>query len=223
MSDVQTVTGSTWQNPLPNALGTDMSIIFNSLTQWLQQPSFPYGINIGNTAIANGTTPADGVADPTTFWGGVSSPTYCAHVYRSAAWTNPGGLWACPWDTALHDIHGMFNASTHMVVAPVTGFYLVSGAVGILSGAASQGTQGVVFANTSEAANGTATGGEAYYGAQTISTGASQEIPSMFNFALRVAAGGSITAGGSGGAGVAIQPGNGRSYMTVTYLGPEAS
>lgn len=43
----------TWVNPLPGAVGKDLSIIFNSLTSFFLNPTFPNGANLGN-----GTPPA---------------------------------------------------------------------------------------------------------------------------------------------------------------------
>lgn len=37
-----------WSNPLPTAVDTNLNIIFNSLTAWLQNPTFLNGVTIGN-------------------------------------------------------------------------------------------------------------------------------------------------------------------------------
>lgn len=71
-----------WSNPLPGRVGTDLELIFESLTKWLESPTFLNGITVGN---GNGTQTGDGSGVSTTTIN--SNPTTSAPTDTSAPGT----------------------------------------------------------------------------------------------------------------------------------------
>lgn len=52
----------TWTNPLPGSVGKDLGIIFDSLSNFLANPSFPYGVSVGDGTTST-WNPSTGVAN----------------------------------------------------------------------------------------------------------------------------------------------------------------
>ncbi len=57
-----------WSNPLPTRVGQDLELILNSLTEWLQNPTFVNGVTVGNSTPAtyDPSTGAQTAPAPTT-------------------------------------------------------------------------------------------------------------------------------------------------------------
>src|SRR5581483_4595595 len=66
----------TWTNPLPGSVSTELGIIFDSLTTWLQNPTFINGLTVG-TGAGPTINPADGTVTtpaPQVPMGGTNNP-----------------------------------------------------------------------------------------------------------------------------------------------------